>query len=93
MHNNGGHDICHCAYLKQTIILQNYQRDISFVKNELKETPKIVFFSLHGVQLKDRKRAKDLMFTLGLNETINHLVMTNSIHWYGYVLRREDSHV
>ena len=38
------------------------------------------------VQLKDRKRADDLM--LGLNEMIDQLAMTNSVHWYGHVLRR-----
>ena len=45
-----------------------------------------------GVQLKDRKRSMDLMFMLGLNETIHQLTMANNVHWYGHVLRREDSH-
>ena len=44
-----------------------------------------------GVQLKDRKRSTDVMFILGLNETVNHLAI--SVHWYGHVLRREDGHV
>ena len=44
-----------------------------------------------GVQLKDRKRSKDLM--LGLNETIDQLAIANSVHWYGHVLRREDDYV
>ena len=30
---------------------------------------------------------------LGLNETMDHLSMTNSACWYGHVLRREDGHV
>ena len=30
---------------------------------------------------------------LGLNKTVNHLVMANSVRWYGHVLRREDGHV
>ena len=38
------------------------------------------------VQLKDRKRSKDLMLMLGLNETIGQLAMA----WHGHVLRRED---
>ena len=46
-----------------------------------------------GVQLIDRKRSTDLMFMLGLKETIDRLAMTNSVHWYGHVLRREDVHV
>ena len=34
----------------------------------------------------------DLMFMLHLNEAMDHLVMANSAHWYGHVLRREDGH-
>ena len=45
------------------------------------------------VQLKDRKRSTDLMFILGLNETIDQLAMANSVRWYGHVLRREDGDV
>ena len=40
-----------------------------------------------GVQIKDRKRAKDMM--LGLNETIYQLAMSNSVRCHGNVLRRE----
>ena len=46
-----------------------------------------------GVLLKDRKGSTDLMFMLGLNETINQLAMANSVRWCGHVLRREDGHV
>ena len=46
-----------------------------------------------GVQLKDIKRSTDLMFMLGFNETMDQLIMANSVHWYGHVLRREDGHV
>ena len=35
----------------------------------------------------------DLMFMLGLSETIDQLAMENSVRWYGHVLRREDGHV
>ena len=34
--------------------------------------------------------AKDLM--LSLNETIDQLAISNSVHWYGHVLRRDDDH-
>ena len=44
-----------------------------------------------GVQLKDRKRSKDLIF--GCNEAIDLLVTANSVCLYGHVLRREDGHV
>ena len=46
-----------------------------------------------GVQVKDRKRYIDLMFRLGLNETIDQLAMVDNVRWYGHVLRREDGHV
>ena len=36
-----------------------------------------------GVQQKDSKRSTDLMFMLGLNETIDQLAMAYSVHWYG----------
>ena len=46
-----------------------------------------------GVQLKDRKRSMDLMLMLDLNETMDQLAISNSVHWYGHVLRRADGHV
>ena len=52
-----------------------------------------------GVQLKDRKRSKDLMLMLSLNEAMDLLAMSNCVHWNGHVergchvLRREDDHV
>ena len=45
------------------------------------------------MQLKDRKRSTELMFMLGLKETIDQLAMANSVRWYGHVLRREDGHI
>ena len=41
-----------------------------------------------GVQLNDRKRSTDLMFMLGLKETIDQLAMASSVRWYVHVLRR-----
>ena len=40
-----------------------------------------------------QKISMHLTFMLGLNETIDQLAMTNSVRWYGHVLRREDGHV
>ena len=37
------------------------------------------------------ERVSDLM--LGLDESMGQLVIANSVRWYGYALRREDSHV
>ena len=48
---------------------------------------------MYGVQLIDRKRSTDLMFMLGLKETIDKLAMANSVRLYGHVLRREDGYV
>ena len=33
------------------------------------------------------------MFMLGLTETIDQWAMTNSVRWYGHVMRRSDCHV
>ena len=38
-----------------------------------------------GVQLNDRKRAKDLIVMLGNND---QMAMANSVCWHGHVLRR-----
>ena len=46
-----------------------------------------------GVQLKDKKKSKDLMLMLCLNEIIDQLAIANSVCWYGHMLRREDGHV
>ena len=45
------------------------------------------------VQLEDRRRSMDLVLMLGLNEATDQLAVENSVHWYGHVLRSEDSHV
>ena len=45
------------------------------------------------LQLKYRKRAKDFMLMLCLNEATDQLALSSSVCWYGYVLRREDVHV
>ena len=45
------------------------------------------------VQLKDRKKLKDLMLMLGLNQGRDQLAMANSVCCYGHILRMEDVHV
>ena len=59
----------------------------------LRRTERSMVKAMLGVQPKDRKRSTDLMFMLGLNETIDQLAMANSDQWYGHVLRREEGHV
>ena len=34
-----------------------------------------------GVQLIDGRRAKDLMLMLGLNEAMDRLAVSSSVHW------------
>ena len=59
----------------------------------LRRTKRSLVRAIYGIQLKDRKRSKNLMLMLRLNETMDQLAMANSVHWYGHVLRREDVHV
>ena len=40
-----------------------------------------------------KRRYMDLMFMLGLKETIGQLATPNSVHCYGHMLRREDGHI
>ena len=64
-------------------------------KNEmviLRRTERSMVRAMCEVQLKDRKRSTDLMFMLGLNETIDQLAIANSVCWHGHVVRREDGH-
>ena len=54
----------------------------------LQRTERSAVRAMCRVQLKDRKRAKDLMLLLCLNEAINQLAMANSVRWCDHVLRR-----
>ena len=58
----------------------------------LRRTERSMVIVICGVQLKVRKRSTDLMFMLGLKETIDQMAMANSVHWNGHVLRREDGY-
>ena len=49
----------------------------------LQRTERSMVRAMHGVQLKHRKRTKDLKLMSGLNET------TDQCCWHGDVLRRE----
>ena len=46
-----------------------------------------------GVPLKHRKRVKDYMMMLSLNETMDQSALANIVRWHGHVFRREDGHV
>ena len=53
-------------------------------------TERSMLRAMCGVQL--IKSYADLMFTLGLKETIDQLAMANNVCWHGHVLWREDDH-
>ena len=66
------------SYVRRTILYGSEawclkQRDIVI----LQTTVRPMFRAMCGVQLKDRKKAKNMM--LGLNETIIQLAMVNSV--------------
>ena len=48
---------------------------------------------MFAVLVDHRKRAKDLMLILGLDESMDRLAIANSVRWCGHVLRIEDGHV
>ena len=45
-----------------------------------------------GLQLKDIKRSTELMFMLGLTQAVDPMAISNSVRWYGHVLRKVDGH-
>ena len=54
----------------------------------LQRTERSMMRAICGAQLKDIKISTDLMFMLGLSESIGQLALANSACWYGHVLRR-----
>ena len=56
-------------------------------------TERSMLRAMCGLQLNNRKRSTDLIFMVGLIETVGQLAMADSVCWYGHVLRREDGHV
>ena len=40
-----------------------------------------------------KRKNKDLMLMLGLNETMDEVSTADNVCWYGHVLRKEDGHV
>ena len=84
----------HKNYVRLAILYGSAARSLNESEMRiLQSTKRSMMRPLCGVQLKDRRRSTDLMFMLGLNETIDQLAMANSARWHGNVLRREDVHV
>ena len=46
-----------------------------------------------GVKLVDKKNTEELIDMLGLKEVADKLARTNSVRWYGHVLRRPEEDV
>ena len=77
-------------------VYECYMRPVILYGSEmriLQRTGRSVVRAMCGVQLKARKRSTDLIFMLGLKETVDQLAMANNVRWYGHVLRREDGHI
>ena len=45
------------------------------------------------IKMKNRKKTKELMDMLGLQETVGQLAEKNGMRWYGHILQRSDGHV
>ena len=54
----------------------------------LQRTKRVIVRYMCGVKFVDKKLSKDLMRMLDMNETIYQLARSNSVHWYGHVLRK-----
>ena len=59
----------------------------------LRRTERAMVRAMCGVKLMDRKKNKELMVMLGVEETVDQMAKANAVRWYGHVLRREDGHV
>ena len=57
----------------------------------IRRTERSIVGVMCGVQLKHRKRARDFLLMLGLNETINEFIVANNVPWYRHLLRMVDS--
>ena len=82
------------SYVRQAIL---HRSEAWYLKESVtgisRRTEKSVVRRMCGVQLKDRKRAKDLKPMSNLNETNGCFAMANSVRWHGHALKREDDHV
>ena len=59
----------------------------------LRRTERAMVRAMCGVKLMDKKKTKDLMNMLGLEETVDQLAKANGVRWYGHVLRRDDDDI
>ena len=59
------------------------------VRWEFGEGQRYMAKAMCGVLLMDRNRAMDLILMSGMKETIDQLAITNSVRWYGHVMREQ----
>ena len=70
------------SYVKPALLLGGDTLCLKVSEMEiLCRTERSMVRAVCGVQLKDRKRSTDLVFMLGLNDTIDQLAMENSVRW------------
>ena len=68
----------------------------SVVQNEigiLHRTEGDIVRRMCRVKLVDKKLTRDLMQMLDLNETVDQLAKSNSVRWYGHVLRKDKNNL
>ena len=54
-------------------------------------TERAMVTNMCWVKLMEKKSTTDLMQMLDLNETMDQLVIANSVRWYGHVLRKDEN--
>jgi len=58
-----------------------------------RRTERAMIRGMCGVKLMDRRNTEELMFMLGLEESLDRMAKVSSMWWYGHVLKREDNYV
>ena len=53
----------------------------------------MLFCTMCGAKLMEKKRTEGLMEILRLKETVVQMAKANGVRWYGHVLRKDDRHV
>ena len=71
-------------YERETLCLGRNEIEIS------QGTDRDMVRNMCGVKLVDMKSTKYLIQMLDLNETLDQLVKTNSVRWYGHVLNKDE---
>ena len=78
----------HRSHVRPAILYRGEAWRLIESKMGILRTERSMVRAMCGVQFNGRKRSTNLMFMLGLRETIDQLAMANSVRWNGHLLRR-----